>query len=351
MDPSRLGDAAHRGEEQPVVSFRGPLVDRFGRTHTDLRISVTDRCNLRCLYCMAAEGVEFRPHSAILSFEEIERFVRVAARLGIGKVRITGGDPLVRRGVLHLVEMLAALPEIRDLAMTTNAVLLEEYAHRLKAAGIHRLNISLDTLDRKRFEQITRRDELPRVLRGIEAACRAGFRQIKLNALAIRGRTEKEIVPLARFARDYGLELRFIEFMPLDAARQWRSDQVLPGHEILEILRKNLGPIEAVVPDVPGAPASVYRFADGRGRVGVIASVTEPFCDQCGRLRLTAEGKLRNCLFATDEWDARPLLRDGGTDDEIAQLLLAAVGAKKKAHGTDTGEFAAPEQSMHQIGG
>ncbi len=351
MGPSGPSDASDRSGEEPFVNSHGPLIDRFGRTHTDLRVSVTDRCNLRCVYCMQAEGVEFRPHSVILSFEEIQRVVRVAACLGIRKVRITGGDPLVRRGIVDLVRMLAAVPGIDDLAMTTNGILLGEYAERLKAAGVRRLNISLDSLDREKFHEITRRDELPRVLHGIEAAYRAGFRQIKLNALAIRGQTEDQVVPLARFAREHGLQLRFIEFMPLDGARRWQNDQVLPAKEILRILQESLGPLEPVAPEVPGAPATEYRFVHGSGRIGLIASVTEPFCEQCNRLRLTAEGKARNCLFSLEEWDVRDLLRNGGTDAQIAELLHAAVGAKKKAHGTDTGEFAIPERAMYQIGG
>jgi cyclic pyranopterin phosphate synthase len=333
------------------MSIHHGLVDRFGRVHTDLRVSVTDRCNIRCIYCMRAEGVEFRPHSAILSFEEIRRVVRVAASLGIHKVRITGGEPLVRKGIVRLVEMLAAVPGVGQLAMTTNGVLLTEYAEGLKAAGVQRLNISLDTLNREKFEQITRRDELSRAIRGIEAACRAGFERIKLNALAIRGRTEDEIVPLAKFASRHGLELRFIEFMPLDGDRGWRSEQVLSGEEVLQILRDNVGPLEAVRPEAPGAPAAEYRFLDGRGRIGVITSVTDPFCDRCNRLRLTSEGKIRNCLFATQEWDVRAILRNGGTDDQIARLLQDAVAAKQRARGTDTGQFANPDRAMHQIGG
>ncbi len=333
------------------MSIRGTLVDRFGRVHTDLRVSVTDRCNIRCVYCMRDEGVEFRRQSALLSFEEIRRFVGVAASLGIHKVRITGGEPLVRKDILRLVEMLAAVPDIDELAMTTNGILLTNYAEGLRAAGLQRLNISLDTLNRKKFEQIARRDELARAVRGIEAACRAGFKRIKLNALAIRGRTEDEILPLTRFAREHGVELRFIEFMPLDGDRRWRSDQVLSGEEILQVLRQNVGPLEPLQPAAPSAPATEYRFLDGSGRIGVIASVTDPFCDRCNRLRLTSEGKIRNCLFSTQEWDAREVLRNNGTDGQLAQLLRDAVGAKHKAHGTVSGEFASPDRTMHQIGG
>lgn len=332
-------------------SIAGPLVDRLGRVHTDLRISVTDRCNVRCYYCMPSEGVQFRPHAEILSYEEIVRFVRVAARLGIRKIRLTGGEPLVRRHVPRLVEMLAAVPGIDDLAMTTNGILLERYAADLKAAGLKRLNVSLDTLDPEKFRKITGSDQHQRVLEGIAAARQAGFQEIKLNALAIRGLTEDEVVPLARFAREHRLELRFIEFMPVDGDRQWNSDRVLPGREILDTLSRHVGPLEPVPPAGHRAAASVYRFVDGRGRVGVIHSVTEPFCEDCNRLRLTADGKVRNCLFSTCSWDARTVLRSGGTDEHLAELIRIAVDDKKKAHGTDNGEFARSDRSMHQIGG
>ncbi len=328
-----------------------PLTDRFGRVHTDLRISVTDRCNLRCYYCMPAEGVQFHCHDDILSYEEIERFVQVAARLGIRRLRVTGGEPLVRKQVTRLVEMLASVPGIDDLAMTTNGILLTQYAAALRAAGLDRLNISLDTLSRAKFRRITRRDELPRVLEGIAAAQRAGFERIKLNALAIRDLSEDEIVPLTRFARERDLLLRFIEFMPLDAVGRWNNHWVLSGEEILEILSRDLGPLEPVCPAGSAAPASEYRFLDGGGWIGLIRSVTRPFCERCDRLRLSCDGKLHNCLFSTRQWDARKLLRSGGTPEQLAELIRAAVGAKKKARGTDNGEFAPIDRSMYQIGG
>lgn len=333
------------------MSAAGPLVDRFGREHRDLRISVTDRCNLRCHYCMPAEGVVPRAHAEILTFEEIERLVRIAVPMGIRKVRLTGGEPLVRKGICGLVKMLAAIPGIDDLAMTTNAILLGEHAAELKAAGLHRLNISLDSPDRARFRQITRRDELPRLLDSIAAARQAGFTQIKLNALAIRGQTDPEVVPLARFAREHGMELRFIEFMPLDAEARWQPVQVLSADEILDLLGREFGPLEPIDSGDPHAPAKEYRFADGGGTVGVIGTVTQPFCQRCSRLRLTADGKIRNCLFSLQEWDARALLRGGALDDELARLLSEAVEAKRRAHGTDDGQFARPERTMHQIGG
>jgi cyclic pyranopterin phosphate synthase len=332
------------------LSTAGPLVDPYGRVHTDLRISVTDRCNIRCRYCMPAGGVQFQPRQEILSFEEIERFVRVVAGLGIRKLRLTGGEPLLRKDLPRLVGMLGAVPGIVDQALTTNGILLARHAAALKAAGLRRLNVSLDTLNPDKFRQITGCDGLAQVLEGIAAAQRAGFRQIKLNSLAIRGLSEEEVVPLALFARHHGFQLRFIEFMPLDAERKWNSDQVLPGEEILGILTRALGPLEPV--ETGGAaPAAQYRFLDGGGHVGLIRSVTRPFCDHCNRLRLTADGKLRNCLFSTRQWDARAVLRAGGSTDELAQLIGLAVAAKRRAHGTDEGELARCDRPMHQIGG
>lgn len=327
------------------------LIDAFGRVHTDLRISVTDRCNLRCCYCMPAQGVSFCTHDEILTFEEIARFVRVGAGLGVSGVRLTGGEPLVRRHVCRLVEMLARVPGVDDLAMTTNAVLLAEHAAALKAAGLGRLNISLDTLDRSKFQRITGCDDLPRVLEGIEAAREAGFRPIKLNALAVRGLTEEDVVPLARFARARGLQLRFIEFMPLDGDAQWDASHVLSGEEILRILTETVGPLESASPPNSHAPAVEYRFVDGCGTIGLIHAVSRPFCDRCNRLRLTAEGQVRNCLFSREEWDARALLRAGGTDRELADLIRRAIGAKKAQHGTEDGQLARTQRTMHQIGG
>ncbi len=333
------------------MNINGPLVDCHGRLHTELRISVTDRCNLRCEYCMPAEGVEFRQHGDILTYEEIHRFVRVAAKLGVRKVRLTGGEPLVRRDIVALVEKLAVVPGVNDLALTTNGVLLGKYADDLKAAGLQRLNVSLDSLDPERFHRIARRDELPRVLDGIAAARRAGFARIRLNALAIRGWTEEEIVPLARFARENGLQLRFIEFMPADADRKWDVDRVMPGEEILDIITQEIGPLEPVSSNGSRAPASQYRYLDGGGRIGLIHSVTRPFCDGCNRLRLTADGKVRNCLFSPQQWDARAVLRGGGTQRQLAQLIQLATSTKSKARGTEDGELVHSDRPMHQIGG
>jgi len=333
------------------VSIAGPLVDFFGRVHTHLRISVTDRCNARCYYCMPAEGVQFRSHEEILTYEEIERFVKVAARLGINKLRLTGGEPLVRKDVPKLVEKLVAVPGIIEVALTTNGILLARYAAELKAAGLNRLNVSLDTLDPQKFQQIARCDALPQVLEGIDAAQRAGFEEIKLNALAIRGMCDDEVVPLALFARQRGLQLRFIEFMPVNGRRDWRDDRVFSGEEILEVLSREVGPLEPVETNGSSAPATEYRFRDGGGRIGLIRSVTEPFCGQCNRLRLTADGMLQNCLFSTRQWDARAVLRSGGTQRQLAQLVQIAVSTKNRVRGTDDGNFARADRTMHQIGG
>ena len=333
------------------MNIMGPLSDCHGRVHTELRISVTDRCNLRCDYCMPAEGVQFRPHTEILTYEEIERFVRVAAKLGVRKVRITGGEPLVRKGIVSLVAKLAIVSGIDDLAVTTNGVLLGQFASALKTAGLQRLNISLDTLDRERFREVTRRDELPQVLEGIAAARRAGFARIRLNALAIRGLTEEEIVPLARFAREQHCELRFIEFMPADADEKWNSGRVLPGEEILQTLSDEIGPLEPVSHNGSHAPASQYRFLDGGGQIGLIRCVTRPFCGGCNRLRLTADGNVQNCLFSDRQWDAKAVLRGGGTQRQLAQLIQVAISAKSKARGTHHGELARSHRPMHQIGG
>ncbi len=349
----------------PGESERLPvLVDRLGRRHTDLRVSVTDRCNLRCAYCMPPGGVAFRSHEEILSYEEITRFVRVAAELGVRRVRLTGGEPLVRRGVVDLVRMIAGIPGIGEVAMTTNAVLLAPVARRLYAAGLRRINVSLDTVDREQYRRLTRRDDLPKALAGIEAAQRAGFRGTKLNALAIRGFSEAQVVPLARFARQNSLELRFIEYMPTaancgDSSRApqpaddggWSAAQVLPGDEIVRILAAEFGPLEPVAAERPGAPATAYRYADGGGRVGVIRSVTAPFCGACTRLRLTADGCLRNCLFDQTAWDVRAALRSDGAQAQLRGILQQSVGSKHPLRGSSHGNLIATDRPMHQIGG
>ncbi len=300
---------------------------------------------------MPAENVQFMPRSEILSFEEIARFVRVVAGHGVSKLRLTGGEPLVRHGLPELVQMLVRVPGIREVALTTNGILLAEQAQALKEAGLGRLNISLDTLDPKTFLQISRREGLEKVLAGIFAAQRAGFKKIRLNAVAIQGITEPDIVPLGQFARQHGMEMRFIEFMPLDADARWQSDQVLSGRAIREVLEREIGPLVPLPVDDPSQPAVDYEFADGQGRIGFINPVTQPFCHRCNRLRLTAEGKIRNCLFSTAEWDARAVMRGGGSDDGLADLVCESIGAKKAGHGINSEEFIRPERAMYQIGG
>jgi cyclic pyranopterin phosphate synthase len=328
-----------------------PILDSFGRVHDNLRISVTDRCNIRCFYCMPEDGVRFVDRREILDFEEIERFVRIAAGLGINKVRVTGGEPLVRRDLPVLIKSLASMPGIHDLALTTNGVLLDELAAPLYEAGLRRINVHLDTLDRARFQQITRRDDLDRVLKGIETAKRLGFGPIKINAVAVKNLVEPDVVPLARYARENGFEVRYIEFMPLDSQQLWDRSKVLLADQIIEMLAREIGPLD-VIPDAdPRAPALEYRFADGIGRVGFIASVSRPFCLNCNRIRLTADGKLRYCLFAIEEDDVKALLRSGAPDDEIAALVRRNIAGKWEGHEINTARFVAPPRPMYSIGG
>jgi GTP 3',8-cyclase len=328
-----------------------PLVDSFGRVHTNLRISVTDRCNIRCFYCMPETGVEFVPRQDILSFEEIERFVRIAVGLGIDKVRVTGGEPLVRKDLPVLIRRLAAIPGIRDLALTTNGVLLGEMAQPLYDAGLRRLNIHVDTLDRERFRQITRRDDLDKVLAGIETAKRVGFGPIKLNAVAVKDLVEPDLVPLALFARENGFQVRFIEFMPLDAQGLWGRGKVLLADDIVRILSREIAPLEPIPDPDPRAPALEYRFADGIGEVGFIASVSRPFCLNCNRLRLTSDGKLRYCLFAIEEDDVKGPLRAGASDEELAAIIRRNVAGKWEGHEINSAKFVAPPRPMYSIGG
>lgn len=334
-----------------TITNKSPLVDRLGRVHHSLRISVTDRCNIRCFYCMPNENVRFKPREELLTFEEIARFVGVVVQLGVNRLRLTGGEPLVRAELPRLVEQLAALPGIEDLALTTNGILLAEQADALRRAGLRRVNISLDTLNEATFQRISRREGLDRVLGGIDAAQRAGFDSIRLNAIAIRGLTEAEIVPLARYARNSGLELRFIEFMPLDAEEHWRAKDVLDGATIRRTLESEFGPLVPMDPPHPSQPAVDFAYADGGGRIGLIHPVSQPFCSACDRLRLTAEGQVRNCLFSSSEWDVRQLLRGGGSDHEISELVRDCVWAKAPAHGIGSDEFIRPERAMYQIGG
>ncbi len=318
------------------------LIDRYQRVHANLRISVTDRCNIRCFYCMPNENVRFKPRQELLTFEEIERFVRVVVRLGVHRLRITGGEPLLRSDLPKLVRLLRAVEGVTDIAMTTNGLLLADHAETLYEAGLQRLNISLDAMSEETFQQIARRSGLDKVLGGIEAAQEAGFRKIRLNAVSIRGTTEREVIALVEFARRRGLELRFIEFMPLDAEQRWDAQQVLTGAEVRALVQRQFGPLVPADRPDRSQPAVDYDFADGGGRIGFINPVSAPFCGDCNRLRITAEGQLRNCLFSTQEWDARALLRRGAGDQELIDLIKACIGAKKAGHGIDSPEFLRP---------
>ena len=296
----------------------------------------------------------FRPREELLTYEEIARVAAVASRLGVRTIRVTGGEPLVRRDLAVLVRQLVGIPGVDEVALTTNGILLANQAHALREAGLTRLNVSLDSLREEVFERITRRAGVAQVLAGLAAAKRAGFRTIRINAVSIRGLTEAEILPLAAFCRREGFHLRFIEFMPLDADGAWAREQVLSGAEVRAILERSLGPLRRV--DQPpsidaGQPAVDYAWADGGGGVGFIDPVTQPFCGRCDRLRLTADGQLRNCLFSTVEWDARRVLREGGDDQTLTALFRDCVAAKRAAHGIDTPAFDRPARAMYQIGG
>jgi cyclic pyranopterin phosphate synthase len=326
-----------------------PLIDTFGRVHNNLRIGVTDRCNLRCTYCMPEE-VTFVDRAELLTFEEIVCFLRAAIPLGIDKVRLTGGEPLMRRDLPRLVRMIAAVEGVRDLGLTTNGLLLADQAQALFDAGLRRINISLDTLDPARFRQLTRRDGLDKVLEGIQAARRAGFSPIKINAVSIRGITEHEVVPLARYARENGVDMRFIEYMPI-GADQWERSKVYFGHEILDQLEREIAPLVPTDDYDPRAPAMEFRYVDGGGRVGLIASVSRPFCMSCNRLRLTADGKLRNCLFALEEADVKGLLRSGVDARALAEIIRRNVQEKWEGHEINTARFVKPLRTMHTIGG
>ncbi|MFN0165149.1 MAG: GTP 3',8-cyclase MoaA [Bryobacteraceae bacterium] len=328
-----------------------PLVDTYGRLHDNLRVSVTDRCNIRCFYCMPESGVEFTDRKEILSFEEIDRFVRVAAGLGVRKLRVTGGEPLVRKDLPVLIAKLNGIPGIEDLALTTNAVLLEPLAKPLYEAGLRRLNIHLDTLDRGRFFEITRRDEFDRVMRGIDACLDVGYSPVKINAVAVYGLSEPDIVPLARFGRERGIEIRYIEFMPLDAQSLWDRSRVLTMDQMIEHISREICPLIPVPDPDPRAPATEFRYADGKGVIGFIASVTKPFCLNCNRIRLTADGKLRYCLFAIEEMDVKELLRSGAGDGEIAQRIRDNVRAKWIGHDINGVKFVPPPRPMYAIGG
>jgi cyclic pyranopterin phosphate synthase len=328
-----------------------PLRDSWGREIKSVRVSVTDKCNFRCTYCMPAEGLQWLGRDEILTFEEITRLVSVLARLGVDEVRLTGGEPLVRRDLPVLVEQLANVDGVADLSLTTNGVLLDRLAAPLVAAGLRRLNVSLDTLNHVRFAEITRRDALDAVLRGLEEAERhPALRPIKVNCVAVKGFTETEVPALAELARRKPYVVRFIEFMPLDADEAWREDDVLTGGEIRAIIEEHYGPLEEL-PAKASSTARRFRFADGVGELGFVNPVSEPFCSSCDRIRLTADGQLRTCLFSRREWDLKTPLRNGASDDQIVELLRFAVQHKELKHRINDPGFVRASRSMSQIGG
>jgi cyclic pyranopterin phosphate synthase len=334
------------------MTARAPLVDRFGRVHRDLRISLTDRCSLRCTYCMPAEGVPWLAGATMLSTDEIIRVTRIAVDLGVREVRLTGGEPLLRADVVDVVRRIAALegPEgPPEVSITTNALRLPGLAGPLKDAGLARVNVSLDTLDRERFTRLTRRDRLPQTLAGIAAADAVGLHPIKLNAVAMRGVNDDEVVALTEFAVGHGYQMRFIEQMPLDAGHTWDRGQMVTQQEILEALRARFTLTE--LPGRGSAPAEVWRVDGGPHTVGVIASVTAPFCGSCDRVRLTADGQLRACLFARTETDLRSLLRGDADDDAIEQAFRACLAGKRAGHDIDDPTFLQPDRPMSAIGG
>jgi GTP 3',8-cyclase len=325
-----------------------PLVDSFGRVHRDLRISITDRCNFRCQYCMPSEGMVFQPRHELLTFEEIERLVRIAVdRFGVNSVRITGGEPTVRAHLPVLINRLSALGV--DLAMTTNGATLGLLAADLAAAGLRRVNISLDSLRRDRFATITGRDGLAQVIAGVDAAVDAGMQPVKINMVVMRGVNDDEVVDMATFGREHGVVIRYIEFMPLDAQGDWERADVVAAADIVAAVNEVYPLVE--VPRTTAAPAQRWDFADGHGCIGVIPTVTQSFCSTCDRVRLTADGQFRTCLFAHDDHDLRSLVRNGADDDAVAGVMAAAVGAKWAGHQIGKVHFIRPSRSMSQIGG
>ncbi len=349
QEGSDAGGFVSRGIDDPAMPTEGPLVDRYSRVHDDLRISVTDRCNLRCVYCMPLEGMTFMARSELLTFEEIERVAGVAHRLGVTSIRLTGGEPLVRKGLTDLVARLSALG-FEDLALTTNAMQLAALAAPLVSAGLKRVNISCDSLRADRYESIRRRGDLATVLEAMDVAERVGLSPIKVNVVLIRGSNDDEILDFAAFARETGRIVRFIEFMPLDAQGEWDRDQLVPGREVFEKIDAQW-PLEPVANLQGPAPAEQFRFVDGVGRIGLISSVSQPFCGTCNRLRLTADGAIRNCLFSDDETTIRDIIRAGGTDSDIELQFRRAVWAKFPGHAINEPQFLRPARSMSMIGG
>lgn len=354
---------AHRGAYLPMIQSQsvekdddqvpstGLLVDRYGRRIRNLRISVTDKCNFRCTYCMPAEGLPWLKKAEILSYEEITRIARIAVHLGIEQIRLTGGEPLVRRDLPELVSQLRQIEGLTSLSLTTNGILLKQQARALASAGLTRINVSLDSLDREKFAQLTRRDQMERVLEGLEEVERyPSIRPIKINAVAIRAFSEEEVLALVRFARSKAYIMRWIEFMPLDADQRWRKEEILTGGEIKAIIEAVYGPL-VLVPADPSETARRYTFSDGIGEVGFINPVSEPFCATCDRIRLTADGQLRTCLFATTETNLRAALRSGSDDERVAQVLRRAVWHKELKHYIGDTRFKRANRSMSMIGG
>ncbi len=326
------------------------LTDGMGRTIVNLRISVTDRCNFRCTYCMPADNVEFMDRSNLLSFEEIQRVVQIVSGMGINRIRLTGGEPLMRKNLPVLIKMLNEVEGIDDIAMTTNAYFLKDQAQSLKDAGLKRLNVSLDALDPEKFRDVNRRDCLQAVLDGLDTARQVGFKSIKINAVAVRNFSETEIMGLIEMGRSDGFEIRFIEFMPLDSDKMWERDKVLFGHEIVDMIKENyeLVPVDN---SLEIGPASEYNFADGKGKIGIITAVSNPFCDHCNRIRMTADGKLRTCLFSTNETNLKELIRSGATNENIVETINQAVLIKEPGHKINLDGFERPTRAMHAIGG
>ena len=323
------------------------LVDLFGRVHKDFRISVTDRCNFRCQYCMPEDGLDWLKREELLTFEEITRLTKILVEnYGINSVRLTGGEPTLRANLSDLISMLSELPI--EIALTTNGINMNKNARIFHSAGLHRVNISIDSLRAERFKEITLRDDMEKVITGIEASIDAGLSPVKINVVVMRGINDDEIIDFAKFGRELGVIVRFIEFMPLDADEKWSTLSVVSLEEIFSAIN-SIYPLEPVKRS--NAPASRFRYVDGRGEIGIVASVTQKFCDTCDRIRITADGQFRNCLFSNEEFDLKEALRSGNTDKEICELLERAVLAKREGHGIGNVDFIRPARSMSQIGG
>jgi cyclic pyranopterin phosphate synthase len=354
LDPSFAraeGAVSVSNVNEPGDLSAAPLVDDFGRAHRSLRLSVTDRCNLRCRYCMPAGGLDWLPRASVATDDELVRLASVLVAMGVTDIRVTGGEPLVRRGLADIVGRLKALPGVREISMTTNGVHLAAHLDALVAAGLDRVNVSVDSLDPVRFAAMTRRNDLDRVLAGM-AACERypALGPIKVNAVVLRGLSEPDVLPLAELARERPYVVRFIETMPLDADRAWSADQVIPGEELRAMISARW-PLRELPRSRPSAPGRRWRFVDGHGELEFVSSVTEPFCSECDRLRLTADGRLRTCLFAHEETDVLGPLRAGATDDEIAALILAAVRVKGPGHGIGRPGWEYSGRPMSRIGG